>query len=30
VLAENAGRAASVADRTLSDVYDRMGLLRRV
>ncbi|RKT36285.1 tryptophanyl-tRNA synthetase [Microbacterium sp. AG1240] len=30
VLAENAGRAASVANRTLSDVYDRMGLLRRV
>ncbi|MFJ6653128.1 tryptophan--tRNA ligase [Microbacterium sp. NPDC091313] len=29
VLAVNAGRAASVADATLSDVYDRMGLLRR-
>ncbi|MFG6446542.1 tryptophan--tRNA ligase [Microbacterium sp. P07] len=30
VLAENAGRAATVADRTLTDVYDRIGLLRRV
>lgn len=30
VLAANAQRAASVADRTLSDVYDRIGLLRRV
>ncbi|MGP3535532.1 tryptophan--tRNA ligase [Microbacterium sp. RD1] len=29
VLAVNAGRAASVADRTLSDVYDGVGLLRR-
>ncbi|WP_375384679.1 tryptophan--tRNA ligase [uncultured Microbacterium sp.] len=30
VLAQNAGRAAEVADRTLSDVYDKIGLLRRV
>lgn len=30
VLAENAVRAAAVADRTLDDVYDRVGLLRRV
>ncbi len=30
VLAHNAGRAAEVADRTLSDVYDKIGLLRRV
>lgn len=30
VLAHNAGRAAEVADRTLSDVYDKVGLLRRV
>ena len=29
VLAANADRAASVADRTLDDVYDRVGLLRR-
>ncbi|PTT14820.1 tryptophan--tRNA ligase [Microbacterium sp. HMWF026] len=29
VLAVNAGRAASVAEKTLSDVYDRIGLLRR-
>ncbi|QEW02410.1 tryptophan--tRNA ligase [Microbacterium lushaniae] len=30
VLAANAERAAAVADRTLADVYDRIGLLRRV
>jgi tryptophanyl-tRNA synthetase len=30
VLAHNAARAAEVADRTLSDVYDKVGLLRRV
>lgn len=30
VLAHNAGRAAEVADRTLADVYDKIGLLRRV
>ncbi|WP_136051699.1 tryptophan--tRNA ligase [Microbacterium sp. K36] len=30
ILAENASRADAVADRTLSDVYDRVGLLRRV
>jgi tryptophanyl-tRNA synthetase len=30
VLAANAGRASAVADRTLSDVYDKVGLLRRV
>lgn len=30
ILAENATRADAVADRTLSDVYDRVGLLRRV
>lgn len=30
ILAENAARADAVADRTLSDVYDRVGLLRRV
>ena len=29
VLAVNAGRAASVAEKTLSDVYDRIGLLSR-
>lgn len=29
VLATNAERAASVAEKTLSDVYDRIGLLRR-
>lgn len=29
LLAANAGRAAEVADRTLADVYDRVGLLRR-
>jgi tryptophanyl-tRNA synthetase len=29
VLATNADRAASVAEKTLSDVYDRVGLLRR-
>ncbi|MEX0152384.1 tryptophan--tRNA ligase [Microbacterium sp. LMI1-1-1.1] len=29
VLAHNAERAASVAERTLADVYDRIGLLRR-
>lgn len=29
VLAHNAGRAASVAEKTLTDVYDRIGLLRR-
>ncbi|MEZ3156047.1 tryptophan--tRNA ligase [Microbacterium sp. BWR-S6Y] len=29
VLAVNAGKAASVAEKTLSDVYDRIGLLRR-
>ncbi|WP_082485059.1 tryptophan--tRNA ligase [Microbacterium sp. Leaf151] len=29
VLATNAGRAASVAEKTLADVYDRIGLLRR-
>ncbi|WP_314455240.1 tryptophan--tRNA ligase [uncultured Microbacterium sp.] len=29
VLAVNAGRAASVAEKTLADVYDRVGLLRR-
>ncbi|KAA9111286.1 tryptophan--tRNA ligase [Microbacterium rhizomatis] len=29
VLAHNAGRAAEVADRTLADVYDKIGLLRR-
>ncbi|SDO51262.1 tryptophanyl-tRNA synthetase [Microbacterium sp. ru370.1] len=29
VLAVNAGRAASVAEKTLTDVYDRIGLLRR-
>jgi tryptophanyl-tRNA synthetase len=29
VLGQNAERAASVADRTLSDVYDKIGLLRR-
>ena len=30
ILAENAARADAVADATLSDVYDRVGLLRRV
>ncbi len=30
ILAENAGRADAVADATLSAVYDRVGLLRRV
>jgi tryptophanyl-tRNA synthetase len=30
VLAANAGRADEVADRTLADVYDKVGLLRRV
>lgn len=30
LLGQNAARAASVADRTLSDVYDKVGLLRRV
>ena len=29
VLGANAERAASVADTTLDDVYDRIGLLRR-
>ena len=29
-LGVNAERAAAVADRTLADVYDKMGLLRRV
>ncbi|MFG6279315.1 tryptophan--tRNA ligase [Microbacterium sp. 5K110] len=29
VLAHNAERAASVAEKTLADVYDRIGLLRR-
>ncbi|WP_144782433.1 tryptophan--tRNA ligase [Microbacterium sp. BH-3-3-3] len=29
VLAVNAGKATSVAEKTLSDVYDRIGLLRR-
>jgi tryptophanyl-tRNA synthetase len=29
VLATNAARAQEVADRTLADVYDRVGLLRR-
>lgn len=29
VLASNAERAASVAEKTLADVYDRIGLLRR-
>ena len=29
VLAANADRAAEVADATLADVYDRVGLLRR-
>ncbi|WP_279367640.1 tryptophan--tRNA ligase [Microbacterium testaceum] len=29
VLAVNAGKAASVAEKTLIDVYDRIGLLRR-
>lgn len=29
VLAVNAGKAASVAEKTLADVYDRIGLLRR-
>ncbi|MFZ8758083.1 tryptophan--tRNA ligase [Microbacterium sp. HMH0099] len=29
VLAQNAERAASVAEKTLADVYDRIGLLRR-
>ncbi|WP_150952475.1 tryptophan--tRNA ligase [Microbacterium testaceum] len=29
VLAVNAGKAASVAETTLADVYDRIGLLRR-
>ena len=29
VLAANADRAAEVADRTLGDVYDKVGLLRR-
>lgn len=29
VLASNAERAASVAEKTLTDVYDRIGLLRR-
>ena len=29
VLAVNAGKAASVAEKTLTDVYDRVGLLRR-
>ena len=30
VLAANAARADEVADRTLNDVYDKLGLLRRV
>ena len=30
VLAANAGRADEIADRTLADVYDKIGLLRRV
>lgn len=29
VLASNADRAAEVAERTLGDVYDKIGLLRR-
>ncbi|MDQ1123025.1 tryptophan--tRNA ligase [Microbacterium trichothecenolyticum] len=29
VLAVNAGKAAAVAEKTLADVYDRIGLLRR-
>jgi tryptophanyl-tRNA synthetase len=29
VLAANAARASEVAERTLGDVYDRVGLLRR-
>ncbi|MCM3500806.1 tryptophan--tRNA ligase [Microbacterium sp. P26] len=29
VLAVNAGKAASVAEKTLTDVYDRIGMLRR-
>ena len=29
VLASNADRAAEVADATLADVYDKVGLLRR-
>ncbi len=29
VLAVTRGKAASVAEKTLSDVYDRIGLLRR-
>ncbi|QTV79366.1 tryptophan--tRNA ligase [Microbacterium sp. NIBRBAC000506063] len=30
ILAENAAKADAVADRTLADVYDKVGLLRRV
>ncbi|MET0780549.1 MAG: tryptophan--tRNA ligase, partial [Microbacterium sp.] len=30
VLAINADRASEVAGRTLADVYDKVGLLRRV
>ncbi len=30
ILADNAGRADAVADATLAQVYDRVGLLRRV
>jgi len=30
LLAENAAKADEVADRTLADVYDKVGLLRRV
>lgn len=30
ILAENAAKADAVADRTLTDVYDKVGLLRRV
>jgi tryptophanyl-tRNA synthetase len=30
VLAANAAKAEDVANRTLNDVYDRVGLLRRV
>ena len=29
VLASNADRAAEVAEKTLADVYDKVGLLRR-
>ena len=30
VLSENAAKAETVANRTLNDVYERVGLLRRV